>query len=458
MATDDRKQQQLMSALAEHSAAGIEILSSEPSRLIRITLLIIIAMLLCGLAWSFVGRADVIVTVPGSLVPESEVQRVYAPMKGDLEDVYVAEGMPVFEGDLLFRLNARGVVELAARAVDAQLKLAAAQQEYDLYPENKRFAELKIEAFRATAKAEEGVYEKRMTSSMEMLAESQKLQLEKARFELAKAKSKVDGATAEYEKFKRLFNSPGGGGVSRKQVNEKQGEMRAAVIAYRLEQGKLGELEIKLNKEYAQKLYEVESSYKQLAEARARVEGEVLQLKTLKNRVEAGLRSAKLNAEAASRISFDNIDEDNFLRVYAPTSGVVTFVAYRQPGEKVPDNQPVVGIAAENARMLLQLEIPEQNRGLLREQMPVKLKFNAFPYQRYGFVEGALEFIAPNTVISPTTKKPVYRGRVSLSKYQFEVGEQVHPLRFGMGAKAEIVVEQRRMIDLALAPFKELRR
>ncbi len=458
MAADDKKQQQLVAALAEHSSEGIDILSSEPSRLIRITILIVITMLLCGVAWSFVGRADVIVSVPGSLAPESEVRRIYAPIKGDMEDVYVTEGMPVSEGDLLFRLNARGVVDLAARAMDAQLKLVAAQQEYDLYPENKRFAELKIEAFQATAKAEEGVYEQRMTASMEILAQSQKLQLEKVRFELARAKGKVDGAKAQLEKFQRLLESPGGGGISRKQVGEKKAAYTAAIIGYRQEQTKLAELEIKLNKEYAQKLYELESSYKQLAEARARVQGEVLQLKTLKNRVEVGLRSAKMNAEAAAQISFDNIDEDNFLRVLAPTAGVVTFVNYAQAGEKVPDNQPVVGIAASDVRMVLQLEIPEQNRGRLREQMPVKMKFNAFPYQRYGFITGRLEFIAPNTVISPETKKPVYRGRVGLESYQFEAGGQTHALRYGMRARAEIVIERRRMIDLALAPFKQLKR
>ncbi len=458
MATDERKQQQLVSALADHSSEGIEILTSEPSRLIRITIVIVMLMLVCGLIWSFIGRADVIVTVPGTLIPESDVRRVYAPIKGEMEDVYVTEGMPVSGGDLLFRMNARGVVELAARAVEAQIKLAAAQQEYDLYPENKRFAELKIEAFQARALAEEAVYEKRITTSMEMLAESQKLKLEKARFELAKARGKRDGAKAEYDKFQRLLKSPGGGGVSRKQVNEKRSGWQAAVINYRLEQAKLGELEIKLNKEYAQKLFEVESSYKQLAEARARVKGEILQLKTLKNRVEVGLRSARMGAEAAKRISFDNIDEDNFLRIFAPVSGVVTFVNFSQSGEKIPDNQPVVGIADENARILLQLEIPEQNRGLLREQMPVKMKFNAFPFQRYGFIDGTLEFIAPNTVVSRVTKKPVYRGRVSLQKLEFESAGQVYPLRFGMRARAEIVVEKRRLIDLALSPFRQLKR
>ncbi|MEH6579113.1 MAG: HlyD family efflux transporter periplasmic adaptor subunit [Amphritea sp.] len=456
--SEEKKLQRLTAALAEHSAEGIEILSSEPSRLIRLTILLIIGLLVCGVAWSFIGRADIIVSVPGSLVPEADVQRVYAPIKGDLADIYVAEGMPVSKGDVLFRLNARDVVQTAAQALDARIKLASAQREYDLYPENKRLSEMKIEAFKLTVKAEEAVYEQRMSAGMEKLAEAQKLQLEKSRFELKRSQSQRDQAKVSYEKFRRLFNTPGGGGVSRKQVEEKKQAYQAAVTNYKLEETKLGELEINLNKEYLNKLYEVRSSYQQLAEARARVETEVLKLRNLKSQVDVGLKIARMNADAASRISFDNIDEDNFLRILAPTSGVVTYVAYSQTGDKIPENQSVVGIAAENSRMILQVEIPEVSRGLLHEEMPVKMKFNAFHFQRYGFIEGTLEFISPNTIISQQSKKPVYKGVVSLEKTEFVSGELIHPLRYGMAAQAEIIVERRRLIDLALDPFKKLQR
>ena len=45
---------------------------------------------------------------------------------------------------------------------------------------------------------------------------------------------------------------------------------------------------------------------------------------------------------------------------------------------------PLGGIAPSNARAVLQVEIAEQDRAFLREGLPVKLKFSAFPYQRYG--------------------------------------------------------------------------
>jgi HlyD family secretion protein len=59
----------------------------------------------------------------GTLAPESEVRRFYAPVDGELADLYVAEGQPVSKDDVLARLNARGAIEAAANALEAQLKL-----------------------------------------------------------------------------------------------------------------------------------------------------------------------------------------------------------------------------------------------------------------------------------------------------------------------------------------------
>jgi hemolysin D len=42
----------------------------------------------------------------------------------------------------------------------------------------------------------------------------------------------------------------------------------------------------------------------------------------------------------------------------------------------------------------------------------------------------------------------MYEGRVTLEQDQYKVGETGYPLRYGMAALAEIVVRERRLIDL----------
>ena len=88
--------------------------------------------------------------------------------------------------------------------------------------------------------------------------------------------------------------------------------------------------------------------------------------------------------------------------------------------------------------------------------MPVKLKFNAFPYQRYGLINGTLQYISPATKPAPQTRQPVYEGRVSLERDNYQIGDTKYPLRYGMTATAEVVVRERRLIDLAFDPFREI--
>ena len=107
------------------------------------------------------------------------------------------------------------------------------------------------------------------------------------------------------------------------------------------------------------------------------------------------------------------------------------------------------------ARTVLKVAINERDRGFLHEGLPVKMKFTAFPYQRYGFISGTLEYISPATQTSTEGGSAVYKGNVSLDKDYYSVGDTKYPLRFGMVATAEIVVQQRRLIDFAIDPLRE---
>ncbi|MFP4899483.1 biotin/lipoyl-binding protein, partial [Paraburkholderia sp. BR14261] len=98
-------------ALGDHSEEGVAILTARPWRLIEATIITMVALVVCGLLWSFVGRADVIVSAQGALAPESEVRRIYAPVDGELVDIYIAEGQPVEKDDVIGRINARGAIQ-----------------------------------------------------------------------------------------------------------------------------------------------------------------------------------------------------------------------------------------------------------------------------------------------------------------------------------------------------------
>jgi HlyD family secretion protein len=258
------------------------------------------------------------------------------------------------------------------------------------------------------------------------------------------------------DKFERVYAAATGGGVSLLQVESKRNAKLAAENAYRLAQARVNELTARQSQELEQAEAQLEDSGEQLKKLRLDYEAATNELATAEEKLRLQLNTARVEADAASRIRFENIDQDNFLQIIAPVSGVVTDLTSTQPGDKVQANTPLGGIAPSKTRSVVKVEIAENDRAFLGEGLPVKLKFNAFPYQRYGVITGTLEYVSPATRPSSQTKEPVYEGRVSLERDYYKVGETRYPLRYGMVATVEIVVRERRLIDLALDPFRQV--
>ena len=446
----------LADALGDHSSEGIAILTAEPWRALHALVYTMIALVLSALAVSFIGRADVIVTEQGALAPASEVRRFYAPLDGELANLYVAEGQPVAKGDVLARLNARGAVEAASNAMQAQLKLENAEREWRQFPEKKALLEQKAATLRQAMELEERQHQKRTVLGTSKLVDEERAQMAEARTNVEETRRARDAAQLEVEKFERVFAGPGGGGVSLLQVESKRNARLAAENAYRLAQSKVNELTARQSQELVQAQAQLESSGEQLKKLRLDYEAAANELATAEEKLRLQLDTARVEADAAARIRFENLDKNNFLLIVAPVSGVVTDLTSTQPGDKVQANTPLGGIAPSNSRSVVKVEIAENDRAFLREGLPVKLKFNAFPYQRYGVINGTLEYVSPATKPASQTKQPVYEARVSLQRDYYQVAETRYPVRYGMTATVEIVVRERRLIDLALDPFRQI--
>lgn len=452
----DETPKPLAEALEDHSPEGIAVLTAEPWRFTRLIVMALLGLVLSGLLWSFFGHADVIVSAQGALAPESEVRRMYAPVDGELANLYMAEGQPVSTGDVVARLNARGAIEAATSALEAQLKLEAAEREWKEFPERRALLERRAATLKQQMELEEFQHEKRMAEGTGRLAETQRAQLQEARTNVEDARRARDAAREEADKYARLLALPGGGGVSQIQVEAKKNALQAADNALRVAQSRLSELTARQAIEFGQARAQLETSGQELGRLRLQYEAAVREVSSTEDKLRLQVQAARLVAEAAARIRFENIDKDNFLLILAPVDGVVTDVTSTQPGDKLQANTPLGGIAPKGARPVLKIEIAEADRGFLREGLAAKLKFNAFPYQRYGLIDGTLEFIAPAAKASAQSKQLVYEGRIRLNQDYYKVGGRQYPLHYGMVATAELVVRERRLIDLALDPFRQV--
>ncbi len=451
------KNQKGLSKLAEeHSAEAVSVLTMEPSLFIRRLVLVLASLLFAAVIWSFIGRMDTIVQASGSVRPESQELRVYVPVKGQLADMFVAEGMLVSKGDVLARVNSPSAIELVGQATTAYQHMLAAERKLESFPITKKALEMQIDALASQIAHEEQSYQRNVAEGLSKLAVTQSLKLEKAQAKLAKAEEERLHAQRELEQYRRLFDSPGGGGISGDQIEEKQKALREKEIDYQLAEVELSEFEIALSDETAKKKEEIEKKSQNLVGLQAQYETMVLQLAENEQRVHTDLRLAKTKARSSAQVQYQDIDDENFLLIRAPADGIVTQVTRAQVGNTVDERAPIVAIASKDDRKILEVQINERDRAFLTPGMPVKIKVNAFAYQRYGHIKGELEHIAPSTVVDERSKALVYKAKVRLDRDYFLVNKVETPVRYGMTARAEIVVRKRRLIDLALDPLRNV--
>lgn len=149
-------------------------------------------------------------------------------------------------------------------------------------------------------------------------------------------------------------------------------------------------------------------------------------------------------------------------RITAPIAGRVTTVQ-TAPGRFVDGRVPLLTIVPERARMRVDLYAPSRSMGFVAVGQPVRLLYDAFPYQRFGSFGGTIEgvsraVIAPNEIDGPLQlKEPVYRVEVALDDQAIIAYDTKALLQPGMTLTANIVLERRSFLDWVLAPLKAVR-
>ena len=143
------------------------------------------------------------------------------------------------------------------------------------------------------------------------------------------------------------------------------------------------------------------------------------------------------------------------LTIRAPYNAVVLSLAQRTAGNVINAGQELCQLARVDAVPLARLALSERGLPKLAVEQPVRLFFDAFPYQRYGTAQGTLEWISPAAVSS--AEGQMFVARAALAHTWIRVGAQQRQLRAGMKGEARIVVGSRRLIEYAFEPVRQLR-
>ena len=148
--------------------------------------------------------------------------------------------------------------------------------------------------------------------------------------------------------------------------------------------------------------------------------------------------------------------QENMLTVRSPYDGVVISIEQRTVGSVIQQGQVLCQLAQEDAQLRARMIINEAGLPKLAVAQKVRYFFEAFPYQRYGAVNGKLDWISPSAITS--TEGPRFIGLASLERTNVPAGgTKSLALRVGMKGEAHVIVGARTMIEYAFEPVRQLR-
>lgn len=150
--------------------------------------------------------------------------------------------------------------------------------------------------------------------------------------------------------------------------------------------------------------------------------------------------------------------------VNSPVPGMVASRLV-QPGQSVQAGQALMSLLPRGSLLQAQLLIPSRAIGFIAPGDKVLLRYQAFPYQKFGHHEGEVVRISRSAlgagelgslVGNAQGGEPLYRVMVRIDSQSVMAFGKREPLRPGMLVEADILGERRKLYEWALEPLYAL--
>ncbi|TFW16998.1 HlyD family efflux transporter periplasmic adaptor subunit [Massilia arenosa] len=146
--------------------------------------------------------------------------------------------------------------------------------------------------------------------------------------------------------------------------------------------------------------------------------------------------------------------------VRAPRDGMVTAIT-AEAGQTVGAGTLLASVLPAGAALEGEIYAPSRAAGFVRPGMRVLLRYEAYPYQKFGqhlatVREVASTALRPDELNLPsgaTGGEPLYRIRVQLDSQSVRAYGKALPLKSGMLVDASIMLERRRLYEWILEPL-----
>lgn len=384
-----------------------------PTKLAALVIALVLVSLVAYLTLGNYTRKE---RVQGYLVPESGLVQIYPDQQGTAFEITVDSGDLVKAGDTLARITTDR--SLGNGSTVSTLLI-------DVLKHQKRLLKNRIERARQR-KTERAAYLaariRNIEAQVTQLAQQKSLQLE--RLDLAQTRY----ASLEVLRQEQLMSESDYQDRYQLFLDERQNleQLERSLLT---EQGNLQSTQFELQSlemEIAEEIDQLEAEI-------ARIEQQIIQY-----------------------------DGESSFTLKAPITGTVTSLQVTR-GQRVNPQQPLLAILPEGQALYADLFIPTRAIGFLSPGLFVDVRFDAFPYQRFGSYPAELQQVA-KTVLSPDDvtgplrlQEPVYRARAKLKHSDVLAYGQRFPLQAGMLFEAHLHLDERPLYQWLLKPLYSLK-
>ncbi|MDP9650920.1 HlyD family secretion protein [Paraburkholderia caledonica] len=195
----------------------------------------------------------------------------------------------------------------------------------------------------------------------------------------------------------------------------------------------------------------------------ADIEAANAELKQLPLRTAMQIATIDGQISALQQQIIENGERDQ-IAVTAPDDGTVASVLV-QSGQSVR-NQALATLVPAGARLHAELFVPSRWIGFVTPGQPVRLRYEAYPYQKFGQYDGTVVSVS-SSQIDPTDIPPgipradagqgVYKIIVDLGSQNVVAYGANRPLVSGMVVEASIMQDSRRLIEWIFEPLISVR-
>ncbi len=144
--------------------------------------------------------------------------------------------------------------------------------------------------------------------------------------------------------------------------------------------------------------------------------------------------------------------------ITAPVAGRIASITGRE-GQMATGQAAMATLLPKGGKLEAQLLVPSRAAGFVDEGQTVRLLYDAFPYQKFGFHTGVVSDVSRTVIsstdlpIAPPTQEPVFLITVDLGRQDVDANNQLYALQSGMTLSADIVLEDRKIWEWVFEPL-----